>query len=55
MGKLVLMVVDVIKSLASMCIMFLLRSSGQRSSSALIIYTSSIIAKNARFDFCIRL
>ena len=42
---------DVTKSLASMRIAFLERSSGQRSSSALMIFNSSVVAENSWLVF----
>ena len=47
LGKLVFMVADVTKSLASMRITIFVQSSGQRSSSALMIFISSVVAENS--------
>ena len=48
MGKLVLMVSGVTESFASKRITFLVRSSCQRSSSALMISTSSVVSESSR-------
>ena len=50
-GKVVSIASDVIKSLESMLITFLVRSSGQRSSNARMILTSSLTAKNSWIYF----
>ena len=53
-GKLVLMVFDVTRSLASMRITFLVRSRGQKISSALMIFTSSVSVEKY-LDLCFEL
>ena len=53
--KLVSIVSKVIKSLASKRILVIERSSGQRSSSALMILNSSVIVESLRLQLCIRL
>ena len=54
MGKIVLRVSVVIKSLASMRITFLVRSRGQRSSNAQMILASSVTTENSWLELCVR-
>ena len=54
-GKLILIVLDVTKSMTSMHIAFLVQSSGQRSSSLLMTFTSPAMNENSWFEIFIRL
>ena len=54
-GNLVLLASEVFKRLAGMRMKFSVRSSGQRSSRALLILSSSVTAVNSLLEICISL